>query len=333
MKRRMNGIGTKIVVLCFVFSMALCIAAIPALADPSPVVSVSPASQTVGPEDSFSIDIIVDPDGEWLSAGQLYFAFNVSVMQVDSVTAGDLFGANYNVVGPFVDNTAGTVEYSIARQGATTEPTPTGTFATITLTVNEDAPGGTYALDITDIGLLDENFAEIVGIVINDGSVTVEEDVTPPTYSNIEVSPASPTTYAPGKTYTFNITVQDNVAVDTVLFEFDGVNYTDFAHANSVFSYELTDLAADTYNYRWYMNDTSDNWNSTSSQSYIINESANRWDINEDCTVNYIDLTILSAHWDEVTTPPYPRYDINEDGTVNYIDLTILSAHWGETTC
>ena len=58
-----------------------------------------------------------------------------------------------------------------------------------------------------------------------------------------------------------------------------------------------------------------------------------RYDINKDCTVNYIDLAILSAHWGETTTSPYPRYDINEDGTVNYIDLAILSAHWGETTC
>jgi len=58
-----------------------------------------------------------------------------------------------------------------------------------------------------------------------------------------------------------------------------------------------------------------------------------RWDINEDCTVNYIDLAILSAHWNETTTALYPRYDINADGMVNYIDLTILSAHWNESTC
>ena len=57
-----------------------------------------------------------------------------------------------------------------------------------------------------------------------------------------------------------------------------------------------------------------------------------RWDINEDCTVNYIDLAILSAHWGE-TASPDERWDINEDGTVNYIDLAILSAHWDETTC
>ena len=58
-----------------------------------------------------------------------------------------------------------------------------------------------------------------------------------------------------------------------------------------------------------------------------------RYDINEDCSVDFIDLAMLSAHWGETTTAPYPRYDINEDGTVDFIDLAILSAHWGESTC
>jgi hypothetical protein len=58
-----------------------------------------------------------------------------------------------------------------------------------------------------------------------------------------------------------------------------------------------------------------------------------RWDINEDCTVNYLDLGELAEHWGETTSAPYPRYDINEDGVVNYLDLGELAEHWGETTC
>ena len=387
MRGHIGGVGATLVVSALVFSMILCTTTLPALASPSPVVSVSPASQTVGPGDSFSIDIIVDPDGEWLSAGQLYFAFDASAMQVDSVTAGDLFGANYNVVGPFIDNVAGTVEYTIARQGLTTEPTPTGTFATIAMTMDGDAPqGASYTLDITDMGLSDENFAAIPGIVINDGSVSVE-DVSQPTYSDIEVSPVGPTTYAQGQTYTFNISVQDNVAVDTVLFEFDGVNYTDLTQVGSVYSYELTDLAAGTYSYKWYMNDTSNNWNSTASLSYVINKAATSVNLllngtDDNLTIDYGEAVNMSAtlsisdtvtlyvdgvdsgsgtgyvenvttlgagkhnitasypgsenytassetHWLTVTSPY--RWDINEDGTVNYIDLAMLSAHWGET--
>jgi len=295
MKRHIVEIGTTLLVSILVFSIVLCTTTMPVLADPSPVVSVSPASQTVDPGDTFSIDITVVPDGEGIAGGQLDFAFDASVMQVDSVTAGDLLGASPIAVGPFIDNVSGTVSYALGRQGTTTPPTPNGTFATITMTMNGDAPLGTYDLNITNMGLTNETFAEIAGIVMNDGTVTIEDE-TPPTYSNIVVSPASPATYASGQNYTFNITVQDNVAVDTVLFEFDGVNRTDFAYVNSVFSYQLIDLAAGTYNYRWYMNDTSNNWNSTPSQSYIVTY---RWDINADGTVNYLDLAMLSAHWGE----------------------------------
>jgi hypothetical protein len=329
MKKRMKGIGTRIVVLCFLFSIALGIATIPTLADPSPSASVSPASQTVDQGDTFSIDISVNTDNNGVSGGQFDFAFDASVMQVDSVTAGDLFGADPNAIGPNIDNVAGTVSLALARKGLTTPPTPNGTFAEITMTMNGDAPLGTYALDITNLQLSDETFATIAGIVTNDGTVTVTiEDDTPPTYSNIVVSPASPAIYASSQNYTFNITVQDNVAIDTVLFEFNGVNYTAYACNNSVFTYQFPGLAVGMHTYRWYMNDTSDNWNSTSSQSYIVTY---RWDINADGTVNYIDLGMLSAHWLETTTPPYPVYDINEDGTVNYIDLGMLSAHWLET--
>ena len=203
-----------------------------------PSANVSPAAHTVDPGDNFSIEIFVNTGNNGVSSGQFDFAFDPSVMQVDSVTAGDLFGADPNAVGPFIDNAAGTVSLALARKGLTTPPTPNGVYATLMLTVDAGAADGTYALDITNLQLLDENFTEIAGIVINDGAVNVKAG-------------------AP----------------------------------------------------------------------------SGRWDINEDCTVNFIDLTILSAHWLETTSAPYPRYDINEDGVVNFIDLTILSAHWLETTC
>jgi hypothetical protein len=329
MGKNMWGIRTKLAVSALVLSMVLCTVTLPALADPAPSASVSPASQTVDPGNTFSIDIFVNTDNKGVSAGQFFFAFDANVMQVDSVTAGNLFGASPNAVGPFIDNVNGTLELALARKGLTTPPTPNGTFATIMFTVNVDASEGTYALDITNLLLSDENFASIAGIVTNDGNVTVtSEDGTPPTYSNIVVSPASPAIYDPDQNYTFNITVQDNVAIDTVLLEFDSVNYTAYAYSNSVFSYQFTGLAVGQHTYRWYMNDISDNWNSTPSQSYIVTYP--RWDINADGIVNFVDLTILSAHWLETTTPPYPAYDINEDGTVNFVDLTILSAHWLE---
>ena len=61
-----------------------------------------------------------------------------------------------------------------------------------------------------------------------------------------------------------------------------------------------------------------------------ITEEHPRWDINEDGTVNYLDLAILGAHYGELTESPYPRYDIDLDGQVRLDDCDILVAHYGE---
>ena len=292
-KNRIVGkIGIAVIALCVLIGSSVGIVA----AQPS--AGVTPPSQEVGAGDTFTIDIDVDPDTYGVSSGELQFAFDASVMQVDDIAFGDLM-ASPSPLTKDIDNTAGTVLYAYMNIGAPSVPTDPGTFATITITVDGDAPCGTYDLDITSLGLMDEIPQEISGIAITDGTVTVEDDELP-TYSNIVVSPASPMTYTPGQTYTFNITVQDNVAVDTVLFEFDGVNRTDFAHTNSVFSYELTDLAAGTYSYKWYMNDTSDNWNSTASLNYVINKAATSVNLllngtDDNLTVDYGESVNMNA--------------------------------------
>gem|GEM_PF-3570967 len=58
-----------------------------------------------------------------------------------------------------------------------------------------------------------------------------------------------------------------------------------------------------------------------------------RWDINEDCIVDYLDLAVLSHHYGEASQSPYPRWDINEDGTAELRDLSLLAAHFMEIAC
>jgi hypothetical protein len=58
-----------------------------------------------------------------------------------------------------------------------------------------------------------------------------------------------------------------------------------------------------------------------------------RWDINEDCIVDYRDLAILSLHYDEATQSPYPRWDINEDSAAELRDLSLLGAHFEDIAC
>ena len=103
-------------------------------------------------------------------------------------------------------------------------------------------------------------------------------DTTPPQYSNNITSPSSPTMYSPGKKYQFNITWTDNVAVDTVLFE------NNFTHPlsndtvyneSSTYFFNVTDLPAGTYVFRWYANDTNDSFSSTPQYIYVVDKSSN----------------------------------------------------------
>ena len=117
-------------------------------------------------------------------------------------------------------------------------------------------------------------------------------DIAAPTYSAIIESPADPATYAPGGSYQFNVTWTDNLAVDTVILQFDGVNYTDLTNVGNVYTRIFTDLAAGTYNYRWFANDTAGNQNDTGTLTYTINQAADTVNlylngIQGNLTINY----------------------------------------------
>ena len=98
-------------------------------------------------------------------------------------------------------------------------------------------------------------------------------DIIDPTYDNIQVTPASPRTYAANSTV-FSVDWEDDAAIDTVLIEhnFSGsfVNETMSGGPGTyTFSYELP---AGTYQWRSWANDTSSNTNQTPQQTYIVNK-------------------------------------------------------------
>ena len=97
----------------------------------------------------------------------------------------------------------------------------------------------------------------------------------PPYWTNETTSPVSPTTYGNGP-YNFSIIWHDDYGISNVIFEFNGINYTPICNpslpANDTLCYyAFNDLAAGTYGYRWYANDTAGQWNSTNLLSYVIN--------------------------------------------------------------
>ncbi len=93
-------------------------------------------------------------------------------------------------------------------------------------------------------------------------SVTVD-DQSAPIWSENSTSPSSPTAYVLNRSYIFNVTWIDNVALNHVDFEWDGTtNYTNTSSpaveslGSGKYSITLLDLPQDNYTYKWYANDS-----------------------------------------------------------------------------
>jgi subtilisin family serine protease len=90
-----------------------------------------------------------------------------------------------------------------------------------------------------------------------------------PKYYNI-VEPIDPSIYSHLASYRFSISWSGDI--DKVIFEFDDNNYTDLEKTGNVYSKILNDLSAGIFYYKWYANDTSNNWNSTDLLNFTINK-------------------------------------------------------------
>ena len=102
-------------------------------------------------------------------------------------------------------------------------------------------------------------------------------DANGPQYdSSLKENPEDPVTYSLAGNYEFNITWTDDLGISEVILDFDGVNYSlsqgQLNKNGDVFSKIFSSLAAGVHNYKWYANDTSNNWVSTPVQTYTINK-------------------------------------------------------------
>ena len=54
-------------------------------------------------------------------------------------------------------------------------------------------------------------------------------------------------------------------------------------------------------------------------------------DVNQDGTVNILDLVYVASQFGEIPTEDqFPNPDINSDGAVNILDLTLAASHFGK---
>ena len=66
----------------------------------------------------------------------------------------------------------------------------------------------------------------------------------------------------------------------------------------------------------------------TATQSLSITTAYAAWDVNEDGSVNVLDMTLISQDFGQTGTPGWIREDVNGDGVINILDIVIIGQHW-----
>ncbi|MBU0665925.1 MAG: hypothetical protein KKC26_01050 [Nanoarchaeota archaeon] len=153
----------------------------------------------------------------------------------------------------------------------------------------------------------------------NNTNFTLKIDATPPAWSDNKTSPESGITHTPIMSYQFNMTWQDALnGLDIIQIEHDfyGSLQKDPSTGNNGAEhyFNIQNLPAGTYQYKWYANDTLGNLNVTDFFTYIINktQSVVNLTLNESDENYYLGLNEFSELEGFLITP-----------TTGYIELYI----------
>ena len=151
----------------------LCMFAQPALA--APVISVEPSYQNVLQGDTFTVNITVDPADAEVMGAQYDLYFNNMLLNATEQTNGTFLcqdGASTIIVTNEINNTIGLVGYGETRIDVDYGVTTPGVLSTITFKAMEP---GTSNLSLSNVVLSDPLGGEISGVVVNNGSVKINE--------------------------------------------------------------------------------------------------------------------------------------------------------------
>jgi len=99
--------------------------------------------------------------------------------------------------------------------------------------------------------------------------------------------------------------------------------------ATGAFSWTPADGEADNYEITF---EVTDGYISDSEDVTItVNDVQPRWDVNEDGTVNVLDISLIGQEYGTSVETPYPRCDVNQDGVINVQDMVLAGSYFGET--
>jgi len=231
----------------------------------------------------------------WNTTGVSDGYWNITVLSIENETSPSLNGSDQITI--LVDNSAPiinisspmNISYATLSIDLNVSTTDLTNISNYWYTNNSGLTNNTFTPNIT---LIWEEGSNTITVYANDSlnqigsaNVTFLIDINSPQYSNLTKYPTDPIAYSLGQVYEFNSTWTDDVSVDTVTIEFDGVNYT--VTGGPVYNFTISDLAVGTYNYEWFANDTAGNTNQTGTFNYTINQADGNCSLATNSPVTY----------------------------------------------
>jgi parallel beta-helix repeat protein len=287
------------------------------------IVYIQPSYQEALVGSNFSVDVVVDPRGAEVYAGEYKVYFDATRLEAISQSQGWFLSQDGNssiVVVNNINNTAGFVEYGETRIATASGVSAPGVLATLLFHV-KNTSAGNATLNLSDVLLVDPLLLPIPAVE-EDGVV------------NITTNQPPVADCGPDKLSCENVGTP--VQFDgSASFDPDGtiVSYQwDFGDGNTGSG------VAPKHTYTTY------NWNGTGYTPFTVTLKVTDdkgatdtdtqfvviWiagDANGDGRVNIIDAATVGLNWGSTD----PCADLNNDGKVNIIDAATIGLNWGDT--
>lgn len=213
-----------------------------------------------------------DTSGKWNSTDAWNYSVNRTVPNITILLNGS--SGNFTIAsGDFVNITVYGGEGNISLYNSSA--LINNTLPPVYNTTNYIGSAGTV-FNITAFYNQTQNFTSQTAASL------IKIDSTPPVFSSNKTSPNSSAPY--GLAYQFNITVYDETNISSVILEWNfTANYTvsEFSGSGSYntskeFYHNISNISAGNHTYRWFANDSMNNWNSSQNFSYSIVQAASR---------------------------------------------------------
>ena len=281
-------------------------------------VTLSAPASSVAPGAQFSASVLVAPSTA-IAGMQFDLTFDASLMSVNSVQEGNLFtqsGASTFFNAGTINNTAGTITGVF---GAITTPGRTvssaGTFATIAFTAKSAT--GECPLGLANV-IVGSASGTSVAVTVASGQVTIASH--PPV-----LAPIGNKVAAESSPITFTVSASDADG-DSLTYSATGLpSGAAFDPATRAFSWTPGYNQSGSYTVSVQVTDG----RSTDYEDITITVgNMLRKDVNDDGSVNVLDMIRVGQRWGQNGAAGWVREDINEDGSVNVLDATLIGQGW-----